>query len=365
MQPLQTNLFDVSADRHATLAKVPTHQAGELVEELDIENRRYTGSKAKLVNWITQIIEAECEGDSFLDLFAGTGIIAKAAASMFDSIVVNDILYSNLAAYKAFFEPGKVNSEKLAKYIEKYNLLDRENLRKNYFSQNYGGKYFHEYDARLIGYIRNDLEKERHHLTEKEYYVLLVSLLYSIDRVANTVGHYDAFFKIPPKRQQLSMRLIRSHSIPGVKIFRKDANNLVKKIEADVVYIDPPYNSRQYSRFYHVLENLVKWDKPKLYGIALKPKPENISDYCKVKAKDVFAQLIRDLKCKYIVVSYNNTYNSKSSSSRNKISLEQIRDILQKKGKTRTFDIKHKFFNAGNTDFSDHREYLFVCKVKT
>jgi len=57
------------------------------------------------------------------------------------------------------------------------------------------------------------------------------------------------------------------------------------------VYIDPPYNSRQYSRFYHVLETLIKWDKPKLYGVALKPEPENMSDYCRNNARHKFSEL--------------------------------------------------------------------------
>ena len=51
-----------------------------------------------------------------------------------------------------------------------------------------------------------------------------------------------------------------------IQIFREDANELVKKVKFDICYIDPPYNSRQYSRFYHVLENLAQWKKPKLFG---------------------------------------------------------------------------------------------------
>jgi adenine-specific DNA-methyltransferase len=134
-------------------------------------------------------------------------------------------------------------------------------------------------------------------------------------------------------------------------------------LKADIVYIDPPYNSRQYSRFYHVLETLVKWDKPTLHGVALKPTPENMSDYCRVSAKDRFAELIEDVNAKYIVVSYNNTYNSKSNSSQNKITLEQIKKTLNKQDKTKIFEKDYRHFNAGNTDFDDHKEYIFVTKV--
>ena len=148
-----------------------------------------------------------------------------------------------------------------------------------------------------------------------------------------------------------------------IEIFREDSNDLAKKIKCDIAYIDPPYNSRQYSRFYHVLENLTKWEKPKLKGTALKPPSENMSEYCRSSAPIVFEDLINHLNVRYIVVTYNNTYNSKSSSSRNKITLEQIKEILEKKGYTREFAKHHQFFNAGKTDFDDHKEYVFITEV--
>src|SRR5690606_26987113 len=108
----------------------------------------------------------------------------------------------------------------------------------------------------------------------------------------------------------------------------------VRELQGDVVYIDPPYNSRQYSRFYHIYENLVQWKKPKLYGVALKPKPENMSKHCTVQARHSFKDLVENLKVKYIAVSYNNTYKSKSKSSENKIKFEEIIEILEGVGET-------------------------------
>ena len=148
-----------------------------------------------------------------------------------------------------------------------------------------------------------------------------------------------------------------------IQIFRKDANELVKKLKFDICYIDPPYNSRQYSRFYHVLENLVQWKKPKLFGEALKPEPENMSEYCKTKAPKIFQELITNINSNYIVVSYNNTYKSKSSSSKNKITLEQILSTMKKKGKTKILKKNHNYFNAGKTNFDNHYEYLFITKI--
>ena len=139
---------------------------------------------------------------------------------------------------------------------------------------------------------------------------------------------------------------------------------MIHEFETDILYVDPPYNSRQYSRFYHVLENLTQWSKPELFGVALKPEPDNMSEYCKVAAYDQFKDLIENARAKEIIVSYNNTYKSKSSSSKNKISHEQILSVLQLKGKTIELSKEHRHFNAGKTDFSDHKEYLFITKVK-
>ena len=88
-----------------------------------------------------------------------------------------------------------------------------------------------------------------------------------------------------------------------------------------------------------------------------------MSDYCRVKAFQAFADLVSHIDARYIVVSYNNTYKSKSSSSENKIKLEQIEEVLGRCGETRIFTHKHQAFNAGKTEFDDHKEYLFVTKV--
>jgi adenine-specific DNA-methyltransferase len=192
-------------------------------------------------------------------------------------------------------------------------------------------------------------------------------LIYSADRIANTVGHYDAFIRKEPKDNVFILDMIEpTNTNKDFKIFLDDTNKLVRRIKADVVYIDPPYNSRQYSRFYHILETLTKWDKPKLYGTALKPEPkeENTSEYCKTNAPQVFGDLINNLNCKYIVVSYNNTYNSKSHSSKNKITLKQIEMTLKSKGTTKVFRKSYRAFSCGKTEFNNHQELVFITKVR-
>ena len=328
-----------------------------------LQNRRYIGNKYKLIEWIFSILDKECEGKSFTDIFAGTGVVAAVASKHYDEIILNDFLFSNEAIYKAFFGNGNWIPEKINSIIKDYNNINGEDLEDNYFSRNFGGKYFSINSAKVIGFVRENIEGNKGNLTEREYNMLISSLLYSIDKIANTVGHYDAYFKKEFVEDNFFMRPIDPIDVRTVSIFREDANTLAKKVKTDIIYIDPPYNSRQYSRFYHVLETLTLWDKPRLHGVALKPEPENMSDYCRVVAKDRFAELVNDISAKYLVVSYNNTYDSKSNSSKNKITLEEINNILRQRGQTKVFEKEYRHFNAGNTDFNNHKEYLFVTNT--
>lgn len=337
--------------------------------KFNIQNRRYVGSKYKISDEIIELIYKYCEGNIFLDLFAGTGIMSMKMLDSMNDIIINDFLYSNEVIYKGFFQNNdNKNIEKLEAIVNDFNNLEVNNT-DNYFERNFGGRYFSENDASKIGYIRSGLDNlyVDKTINNDEFNTLLASLLYSVDKIANTVGHYDAYRKKQNIKDKFQYRLIELADTKNKKItiIRKDANELVKKLDkVDITFIDPPYNSRQYSRFYHVLENLTTWDKPELFGVAMKPEPENMSEYCKSKAKYVFKDLIDNLNSKYIVVTYNNTYNSKSSSSRNKIELLDLEKILSDKGIVKKFSLDHKFFNTGKTDFSDHKEFVYIVEVQ-
>jgi len=329
-----------------------------------LESRRYIGCKTKLVDWIFNLIDEQTHDiHSFCDIFAGTGVVAHRALQKYDRVVVNDFLHSNNVMYHAFFANKEWNKEKVQKLIDTFNTVNPDKLRENYFSKNFGGKYFYHDTAKMVGYIRGRLQKMRTQLTDKEYAVLMASLIYSVDRHANTLGHFDAYYHKAPAAHQFQMRMIDAANYNGVEIHQEDANVLARHIDVDLTYLDPPYNSRQYSRFYHVYENLVQWRRPQLYGTALKPKEENMSDYCRNAAFNAFTDLVSHIRSRYLVVSYNNTYHSKSTSSENKIKLEQLEEVLNKCGNTQVFNHEFKAFNSGKTEFDDHREYLFITEV--
>ena len=148
----------------------------------------------------------------------------------------------------------------------------------------------------------------------------------------------------------------------NVRIFRDDSNLLAPALHADVVYIDPPYNSRQYNSAYHVYENLVRWEKPVVRGVACKfDQPGSRSRYCTVKAAETFADLVSNLNTRYIVLSYNNMAHKGNERSNAKISDGEIMQVLGSKGDVRVFSRAHKPFSSGRSDIKDNKERLFVC----
>ncbi len=336
--------------------------------KLQINNRRYIGSKNSLLSNIEKVIKKHYKNYDFTlaDVFAGTGVVGNYFANKGSKVIVNDILFSNYVAYNTWLSDGEYDINKIEKMIDEYNSLNPSKLDNNYFSEKFGNKYFHVNDAKIIGYIRDDIESKKAQLTEREFYIVLTSLMYETDKIANTCGHFESFLNKEPKERGVQLRIPDINDLKQKnEIYCKDANKLVREIEADVFYIDPPYNARQYVNFYHVLENLALWQKPEeLEGNSMKFKRNHLkSDYSKAKAPEVFKDLIDNIKGKLIVVSYNNTYDAKSGASNNKISEKQIEDILKNKGKLTKIEIDYKFFNAGKTDLKNHKEYLYVCEV--
>ncbi len=188
-----------------------------------------------------------------------------------------------------------------------------------------------------------------------------------MDKVANTVGHYDAFRKKLDMTKPLKLlipNIDNSHNINN-EIYKMDANKLIRKINCDVLYIDPPYNSRQYSDAYHLLENLAKWEKPEVFGKAKKMDRSHIkSEYCLKSAINAFKDLINNAKCKHILLSYNNTGFSKDGRSNARISDENILKILQSKGDIEIFERDYKAFTTGKSSDNNNVERIFYCKVK-
>ena len=334
----------------------------------NINNRRYIGSKARMLNFIDEVIKKEkMEFSSFFDLFGGTGIVGDYFNNQKTKVYVNDLLKSNYLSYLAWFGNDKIDKKKLEDIINKYNSL--KNLKDNYFSINFGDTYFSKNNCKRIGYIREDIENKylNNEINTRERAILITSLLYAMDKIANTVGHYDAYRKNGDldKKLELCMLDLKSNTNnKNNKIFNEDSNELVRNIKADIVYIDPPYNSRQYSDAYHLLENVATWEKQEVFGVAKKMKRNGIkSKYCSVSAPLAFKDLIENINAKYIIVSYNNMGTKGAGRSQAKISDEDIMNALSSKGKVKVYETDFNQFNTGKTHIDNHKERLFICKV--
>lgn len=329
-----------------------------------INNRRYLGNKYKLLPFITRVVGDECPGiGTVADIFAGTG----AVSSIFTDkvIITNDLMYSNYICNYAWFGAETYDPQVIVDHVVRYNA--ETECGENYMTRNFADTYFSKSDCARIGYIREDIEKSYQEgaLNERERAILITSLLYAMDRIAVTCGHYDAYRKGAGFDGSLELFVPLAKVDNNVKnrCLNEDANELVKRIEADLVYIDPPYNSRQYCDAYHLLENVARWEKPPVFGVAKKMDRSGMkSKYCTAGATQAFEALIQDVKAKYILLSYNNMAEKGDSRSNAKISDGDIMRILRGKGTVKVFEENYKAFTTGKSDIEGNAERLFLCR---
>lgn len=335
-----------------------------------IQNRRYLGNKYKLTEFIHDTVEQDCgKVDSVFDVFAGTGVVAYSYMTQ-AQVVVNDILYSNHLFHRAFMSKEAYDDSKVRELLAYYNEQQPEE--DNYMSQTFGNTYFSMADCRKIGFIREDIEQRfaSDELNRRERAILVTSLLYGMDKIAKTCGHYDAYRKGAEfdKPLVLDMLDLSETAKDEPVLFHGNSNELIKLNgfpAVDLAYCDPPYNSRNYSDTYHILENVAAWKKPPVYGVARKmDRTELKSQYCTRSASAAFADLVDNLQCKYIVLSYNNTGKKANDRSNARMSDDDIMAILDKKGDVLVREMDYKAFTTGKSDNHSNVERLFVCRVR-
>ncbi len=313
--------------------------------------------------FITKVVSEECSDiKSVADIFAGTGAVSSA---FLDKVIItNDLMYSNYICNFAWFSSQENNPQTIIDYIIKYNSISE--YEDNYMTENFANTYFSYNDCSKIGFIREDIEENYRdgNINDRERAILITSLLYAMDKIAKTCGHYDAYRKGTDfdTSLELFVPLAEVHNNTANECFNKDANELVKEIYADLVYIDPPYNSRQYCDAYHLLENVARWEKPNVFGVAKKMNRDRMkSKYCTQSATEAFEDLIKNINARYILFSYNNMATKGNGRSNAKIADQDIMRILQSKGTVKVFSENYKAFSAGKSNIADNAERLFLC----
>lgn len=348
------------------LKGIETELIANSVRVSQTNNRRYLGNKHGLTGFIRETVDQHCPGvESVIDIFSGTGAVANAFKDK--ALITNDILYSNYVTSRCWFSPTDYRPHVIIDAIACLNAI--ETSEDNYVRQNFADTYFSADDCSKIGAARELLEQVRSQnlINEREFAILLTSILYGMDRIANTVGHYDAYRKGAVFDKPLIFPVV----LPSVDLspdntgYNTDANALIGDISGDLLYCDPPYNSRQYSDAYHLLENIARWEKPEVHGVARKMDRKALkSDYNTVRAAEAFRDLIAKANVKYIVFSYNNMAAKGNGRSNAKITDDDIMEIPSEKGDVQVFERPYKAFSTGKSAIADNSERLFVCTVE-
>lgn len=339
---------------------------------------RYIGCKTNLLAEIKSFVDANIGVSKgvFCDIFSGTAAVARFFKERY-RIISNDALYLSYVLQKAYIECNQKPEflklkEKVGDVLAHLSEGSVSEVTDLFVMENYspyggqGRMYFTEKNAKHIDFVRNQIESWRAEgcLSELEYYYLLAILIEAVPFVSNITGTYGAYLKHWDKRafnrlEFKELEVFDNHQENAV--YNEDAFELVKHVSGDILYIDPPYNTRQYAPNYHVLETIARYDHPELRGVTgMRPYESVKSPFCsKSEVNDAFATLIDKADFSHIVLSY---------STQGLMSEEFITKTMKSFGMASSFamrKIPYRKYKSKIYDETDVCEYLFYVRKKT
>jgi adenine-specific DNA-methyltransferase len=299
---------------------------------------KYLGSKRTLIPVLSQLGEAS-GAKTALDLFTGTTRVAQAFKKLGMNVTASDVASYAECFGKTWIEldGDSVNHGELAEALAELEALPGE---AGYFTQKFcvEARYFQPKNGERVDAIRERIESD--YRDSWMYYPLLTSLILGADRVDSTTGIQMAFLKGWASRSGNRLDLRDPELLAGEgRSIRGDALEIVKDLPpVDLAYLDPPYNQHRYFSNYHIWESLVRWDKPETYGIANKRLDARDAEMkspfnSKKTMSKALAQLVDDLKCETMVLSYNNE---------SWLSRDDLMDIASKRGHVEIVDFDFK-----------------------
>ncbi len=356
---------------------------------------KYAGSKLKLLSQIISLLD-EIEVRSVFDGFAGTTRVSQAFAQLGYQVTSSDISDWSYIMGTCFLKSQKPKS-----YYQ--DIIDHLNSIKGFdgwFTENYGGivgregnaiqhdglkKPWQVHNTRKLDAIRDEIDNLN--LSDVDRSVILASLLFAMDKVDSTLGHFTSYLKkwSPRSYQEVTLKVPNlfvhdndNHVIKG------DIFNTIKNVKTDFAYFDPPYGSNnekmppsrvRYASYYHIWTSIIKNDKPELFGKARRRKDtsdliatstfeefrkNDQGDYIAVNAID---KLIERANARYVALSY---------SSGGRATSEQLNKVLSNHGKLiRTIELDHKKNVMANMTWTNewlreaqepNREFIFLIE---
>jgi len=331
---------------------------------------KYIGNKKRLLDFIDSVIKKERlpQKGTFLDIFTGTTNVAQHYKKKGYKIITNDFM-----TYSYIFQSAYIKTNSYPRFNKLFSSKDFENVnqhfadkrgplklvidylnrmsgKKGFIFKHYapGGKdkrqYFSNKNAIRIDATRDKIEEwgKDKLINNKEFNILLASLIDAADFVANIAGTYGAYLKIwrsmALKPFTIKMPELIESNI-NHEIYKENSNIIISKLKSNILYIDPPYNSRQYAPNFHILETLACWDNPIVNGkTGLRPYDHQKSAYSqKEKSKEAFSDLIKKARTDYILMSYNNE---------GIIPQKFILNVLSKKGKVKIYKKDYRRFRT-------------------
>ena len=328
----------------------------------------YIGSKYRLLPFLEKSIEEYISGPIsekvFCDLFAGTGAVGRYFKTKVKSVIANDLEYYSYVLNRNYI--GNHMRMDASKWLDRLSEIEGESgfIYTHYCRGGHGERnYFKDENGKRIDAMRQKIEawKEAGEIDDNMYYHLLATLLESADKVANTASVYGAYLKHIKKTADKDLKILPAEydiTQESHTVYQGDANELVKTIKGDILYLDPPYNARQYGSNYHMLNTIADYKSFEPKGVTGLPDYKR-SAYCsKVSVRASFEELIGTAQFKYIFLSYNNE---------GLMSHEEITGILEKYGRVELKTQEYQRFKADKTENRNHTatetlEYLFCLE---
>lgn len=319
----------------------------------------YIGSKKTLFDTLDKVFRKYVTPTTiFADLFSGTGTVSYMIQQKYKCpVITNDLQYYAYILNRAIL--AKISKEDQKIIQQKINEYNQLSPVKGFMARNYAPpkrKYFTASNAALIDAMRIQLEKDRATLSDNVYYYLLASIIVAADRVANTSSVYVSYLK---EFKTSSLKHIElAEYIPNPvrqknAWYNSDILDIIDKIQCDVMYLDPPYNTRQYSDYYHILETIAKYDAPKIHGITgIRDDLVRSAFSSMTQVEEAFEKLVSKVKAKVLIMSYNDE---------GIVPQKRMMEILKKHGRVKLYKIPYKKFKAQEgVDRDELYEYLFV-----